>query len=255
MTIFDGHLIKSITESNLCPEQFTTLLDESFYPHHTEAILLRTDTATHQHHDLESFFLNDDETQKLASFPLEKRKTQWLFGRVCAKTALLLYEGDENTLSLKDITIRNGVHGRPYAEPSPRLPATTIPDVSISHSHHYALAMAGDGLCGVDIQEPRDSLFRVKERFLRGNEWQRLLPQLTGLSQRDGLNLLWTTKEAIRKALSTSRIPGFLEIYVNNITCTDGQQFILNCRYENHHITVIGCFFNDYSLAATLVKE
>jgi len=87
--------------------------------------------------------------------------------------------------------------------------------LSISHSGGHAAALASPaGPCGLDIQQLSPALAGIKERFSTAGE-RRLLqscPQFAQLDKIEQLALLWSAKEAFRKALHLSPLPAFLEM-------------------------------------------
>jgi 4'-phosphopantetheinyl transferase EntD len=97
-----------------------------------------------------------------------------------------------------------------------------IPHISISHSGRYAMAVAAAAPCGVDIQENRETLGRVRERFCSPAEDRLLTRRLPGLEPSEHLALLWAAKESVKKAVLLEPMPGFLELELTRIDCRHG---------------------------------
>ena len=154
-----------------------------------------------------------DELATLRSFTLPKRREQWRAGRICAKQAIARYLQRHFPAlpcpDARDIRIGNRPSGRPFIDTAN--PALAGLDLSISHSGGFAAALVSATACGIDIQEDAPALERVSERFCRGEE-RDLLPCLPGSGAMQRLNLIWTAKEAARKAARDARMPGFLEL-------------------------------------------
>ena len=91
----------------------------------------------------------------------EKRKTEWLLGRVAAKDAIRLFLKEHYGMELypADIEIAQDRYGQPLVRGAWTEELEHVPVISLSHSDGIAVAVAGDdGQCrgiGVDI-EPLD---------------------------------------------------------------------------------------------------
>lgn len=207
--------------------------------------------------------LDAAECAALANFRLPKRRAQWLTGRLCAKQAVIGYcrrylphlpEPVENLLH-----IGNASTGRPELDRRELAPELSHLDISISHSGDYAIALASSGLCGVDIQQRSDALTRVRERFCLDEEEDLLQRQLCALDKLWQLNLLWAAKEAAKKALSSQRMPGFLEFILSDIKQIDEESFILHFRRKataphSPPLRVAAALFENYALAMCLLE-
>ena len=94
-------------------------------------------------------FLSAGEKVHLAALCAVKRRRQWLGGRLAAKEALIeLFTGQREQWQ-----ITNSADGRPRANFLPD-PGRFRVDISISHSHDLAvaLAVAGGYACGIDVE-------------------------------------------------------------------------------------------------------
>jgi acyl transferase domain-containing protein/phosphopantetheinyl transferase (holo-ACP synthase) len=141
----------------------------------------------------------------------ERRKEDWLAGRVAAKDAvrMFLWERGWGDLWPVEVEIPTGVDGGPEV----RAPGGLDLRVSISHKEGRALAMVAEGVDpGVDIEtvEPRPpeldrSAFTERER-----NWLSEVPD----AERDGWRArLWAAKEAAAKRGRTGlRDPRRMEI-------------------------------------------
>ena len=164
--------------------------------------------------------LHEDELQRAASFKMEKRQTEWLTGRLCAKQAAMHYlpEAQDTSPPLEphQIQVSARESGRPYLDGN--LPAALKQaDLTLSHGAGYAVAMICDTLCGIDIQESNETLRKVQERFCNQEEVQLLEHNLPELQDLQHLTMIWTAKEAVQKALSYHHMPGFADLLLTSL--------------------------------------
>lgn len=152
--------------------------------------------------------LNTVELEQWAGFRLEKRRTEWLGGRLAAKWAAAGLLG-ETAADRRNLMIRSEADGRPFVAAEAH---AATPFISISHSGPLAAALAANLPCGLDLQEPGERIHRVRQRFASQAEADILnaaLPRsFTGTER---LTLLWAAKEAVRKTVRVSPLLGLLE--------------------------------------------
>jgi phosphopantetheinyl transferase len=165
------------------------------------------------------------EKSRLAEFSYARRRREWLGGRMAAKYAFLSLVGkgygpEFGRWSAWEVAA--GENGRPYIRDAGSLRAAII-DVSISHSHDWAAAMAvNNGHCGVDIQKITPQVLKVKERFMDAAE-HGILAQVCGRRQESSqLTMLWAAKEALKKASGTKKMPGFLDMKLKRAVQQEG---------------------------------
>jgi len=212
----------------------------------------------------EKQILHDNELAEARKFSLDKRQQEWLTVRICAKRATLQYygaiAGSKTPLSPREIRILNEPNGRPKLGGS--LPAELQhADLSLSHGAGYSLAIVADSRCGIDIQEPRDAILRVREKFCTLEE-EELLKQVLGeLPERQYLTLMWTAKEAAKKTLSHSRMPGFSELILTTLephAAGWAIELLVSSRQFKEYpptLNVIAELYEEYSLALCLSGE
>lgn len=172
---------------------------------------------------LASNWLTDVERQEFKRYSFPKRRAEWLSGRICAKQAIvgLLGSGDRaRRIEPMDITIAIAPSGRPFCTFNGDEHRPPGLDFSISHSHGKAVGIAGEGLCGVDIQYLSDTLFKVKDRYC--TEIETAILDITSLDELSQLGMLWVAKEAIRKCLSDTKLMGFLDMRLERIVPEHG---------------------------------
>lgn len=144
--------------------------------------------------------LSPAEMDRLATFRLDKRRREWLGGRLAGKQALLLLTGTDH--AAHTISILPDKHGRPrLTAPLP----PPLPSLSISHSGTLAVAMASRSHhCGIDVQEIVPRIERLADRIGDPLELA-LLTQAIDSDTTTRLTMLWTAKEAAKKSLLSDR--------------------------------------------------
>ncbi|HIJ90323.1 MAG: 4'-phosphopantetheinyl transferase superfamily protein [Desulfobulbaceae bacterium] len=158
---------------------------------------------------LASEYLSPDELEQWRGFNLEKRRAEWLGGRIAAKWAAAGLLG-ETAMTWRNLVIRTEAGGRPYVATETH---AAPPFISISHSGPLAAALAANFPCGLDIQEPGAKIHTVRDRFVSPEEEDILSASLPeSFTETERLTMLWAAKEAIRKMVRTTPLPGFLEI-------------------------------------------
>lgn len=131
-----------------------------------------------------------------------RRRRQWLNGRVAVKDAVraLVWQTlGERPFYPKSILVQNHESGQPFVTPHIRRDFPESLQVSIAHKDLFAVAAAGTGPVGVDIEriEARDESF-LRTAFTA--EEIALLPQ----DDRDTwITRFWVAKEVIAKQMGT----------------------------------------------------
>ncbi|NNK94311.1 MAG: 4'-phosphopantetheinyl transferase superfamily protein [Desulfobacterales bacterium] len=215
-------LLSLIDQSNspLLPENLKLLISSCLSAKRHSVTLIDT-PSTHNGSETAaaSNWLSTEERLQFERYSFEKRRLEWLSGRICAKQAVLqlLEEQDSSkTFRPEDIVIRNSPSGRPFVQTSSLPVSFEDIDISISHSHGKAAGLAGHGYCGIDIQYLNGALFKVRDRYCSDIE----MAILNDVSADElvQLGLLWVAKEAIRKCLSVIKIAGFLEMRLDQVS-------------------------------------
>jgi 4'-phosphopantetheinyl transferase len=146
-------------------------------------------------------FLSSQELNQLAEKRFPKRRNEWLHGRWVAKQLLHLQHPLCKKLPLTEIIIQREASGAPFAclEDGTRLPGS----LSITHSSSLAasaLELEVGCKVGIDLEkiEPREpgifkTFFTVAEISYIQSLPKEDLPE--------GVNLIWSAKEAVLKAL------------------------------------------------------
>jgi 4'-phosphopantetheinyl transferase len=208
------------------PDFFKKAVAELFSQHRYGAVLLRQDEIGAACPPEQ--FLSEQELERYQNYRLPKRRCEFLGGRICAKLALQQYHS-ELPLPPQLIEIASAPDGRPLFS----LPAETILSdlhLSISHGGHLVGAAVAEVPCGLDLQPIRDNLVRVREKYCLPEEERLLQSSLSALDEQWRLALLWTAKEAVKKALSYRRMYGFLELMLTALRPLTSTCFGLSLR-------------------------
>uniref|UniRef100_UPI0040570F7E 4'-phosphopantetheinyl transferase family protein n=1 Tax=Candidatus Electrothrix sp. TaxID=2170559 RepID=UPI0040570F7E len=155
-------------------------------------------------------------------FKYMKRKKEWLGGRIAAKAALLApwTSLPDYMQALSSITVLPNKHGRPLIQ---ELPVCLVakkgkPVISISHSDDFAMALVRPrGSCGLDLQKISTKLAGLSSHFATDAELHRLAEQ-AGCDEDTRLTMLWTTKEALKKAVLHDQSVIFSETELQEVT-------------------------------------
>lgn len=174
----------------------------------------------------------------------EKRKNEWLLGRIAAKDAVrqLIKERFGKQLGMHDVEVLADTSQAPYVV---LFEQAGIPGISVSISHTDGLAGAiaipsSEGRAGIDIEEirPRDPGF--EELFLTSSELDYVRSFAHG-KQAAEITRLWAAKEALFKALhGKAELTSMhsVEILPDADTVVlevNGERFIVTSRLSENH--------------------
>jgi 4'-phosphopantetheinyl transferase len=145
---------------------------------------------------LASIQLSEEEMARFLTYTNEQRKKQWLAYRNILRhlvpethPANLLYDN----------------HGKPSLCAAPGF-------ISVSHAGNYAAAVySREQPVGIDIEQLRDRIERVKNRFLSDRE----LEAINDENQLEKLYILWGAKEAIYKLHGGPDVDFRNDIYIH----------------------------------------
>lgn len=209
-------------------------------------LLLSTDELRNQ-------WLSEEEMHRHSSFKLEKRRNEWLSGRVCAKLAAAQMRHISTGSGYKEVIVVNAPGGRPSLQVQGQDKSRSF-DISISHSGKLAAAFLANDFCGVDIQETNETLLRVKERYCSTNDEIKLKIFFNSAPGATELNLLWSAKESIRKALSHCHVPDFLALNLSRIETIPPDLYALHFSYRDQTVSTICVVYKNYCLALCVQK-
>jgi len=141
-------------------------------------------------------FLNENEKEHLKGFRFPVKREGFLLGRLAAKRALgeLLGEPD-----LRKIEIHSGIYGQPLV----RHPRAGAVDVSVSHSHGLAVALAfpAEYPMGIDLETVAAVPAATIIGELAASPAEYAWLATGGVDEATACCVLWTAREALGKAL------------------------------------------------------
>ena len=144
-----------------------------------------------------------DEEEFSADLILDKKE----FENLKQKSPKRLIEKQMVRQMLKKIIpnhkIRYHENGQPYLEPFDKF-------VSVSHSFPYAVLAISEKKIGVDIEQVKDRIDKIKHKFLHPKEIDWLSRAESGIEH---LTAIWCIKEALFK-IHSSKQWSFKEFYV-----------------------------------------
>ena len=209
----------------------------------------------------ETGLLHPHEIRRCHTYRLAKRQGEFLAGRLCAKMALIAY-GVETGLNLPApaaLEIASDENGRPFIDATPE--TGEVPQISITHGGAYAAALAAQGPCGIDLQPHKENLLRVREKYCSTAEERRLCRFFPEMAQVVRLALLWTAKEAAKKALACRHMPGFLQLELLSGKKIDGGNILtLGVAVKAEApwpatVDIAATTFHDHGLAVCLLAK
>lgn len=198
--------------------------------------------------------LSPAEHQYFQRFKYMKRKKEWLGGRIAAKAALFafLQQPDQD---LRSITILPNKHGRPIIEHLPASPSRQAPTLSLTHSDGYALALVrSDVTCGLDLQEISTKLAGLTTHFATETELQLLADQLR-YDEDTRLTMLWTVKEALKKAVLHDQSVIFSETELQETSQLTDSTWRFLCKVQGQQQSVLVYLLPPYILSITEKEE
>ena len=141
-------------------------------------------------------FLNENEKEHLKGFRFPAKREGFLLGRLAAKRALaaLLEEQD-----LRRIEIHSGIFGQPLV----RHPRAGMVDVTVSHSHGLAVALAfpAEYPIGIDLETVSAVSAATVIGELEASPAEYAWLATGGVDEATACCVLWTAREALGKAL------------------------------------------------------
>jgi phosphopantetheinyl transferase len=147
--------------------------------------------------DLAEKALSDEEAHRLQKMS-PKRRITYLAARLCCKSLYRELSGDlKSPASYLTTVSPDGV--RPCC---PVIEDQKAAFCSVSHDSRFAIAVASNVPIGVDVEEISERVCRSREVYM--NERERSLVEGSPLGEIEASVRIWTTKEAMAKALDMS---------------------------------------------------
>ncbi|MCI5142458.1 MAG: 4'-phosphopantetheinyl transferase superfamily protein [Candidatus Electrothrix sp. ATG1] len=192
-------------------------------------------------------------------FQYMKRKKEWLGGRIAAKAAMLTFSRASDNQKLNSITILPNKHGRPIAEKVPACLSAQGSEliISLSHSDCFAVGLARltrkGASCGVDLQKISTKLAGLTSHFATDEELQ-LLAKQADCDEDIRLTMLWTAKEALKKALLHDQSVIFSATELQEIALVSDSIRRFTCTVQGQCHSVLVHTLSPYILSITEEK-
>jgi phosphopantetheinyl transferase len=163
---------------------------------------------------IEEYFC-PEERKEILLLDIPKRKNDYIQGRVAAKKALqCLYKVADPQI----FNIKSGFFGQPIV--ISLLKRNFIADVSITHSHGKAAALAFTNEIPMGIDIEKIDLIKINNIANRLSKQEHEMIR-TAQSVEERIFTLWSAKEALSKALLTGLNASFSIYEINNIKGID----------------------------------
>jgi 4'-phosphopantetheinyl transferase len=176
------------------------------------AILEITDTENLLN-NIDSFknILHNKEIEKLHTLHFPKRKISYLLGRLVAKRALSILDPQ---IVLKKLFINNGIFNQPLIEHQENF------EISISHSANVGVGLAFPKFhpAAIDIEQINTKQITAIQSCLTAVELK-LIEDFSDLNV--AYFALWTTKEALSKAIKCGLAVNFKVLEISKIKQCD----------------------------------
>ncbi|MGE0712454.1 MAG: 4'-phosphopantetheinyl transferase superfamily protein [Planctomycetota bacterium] len=167
--------------------------------------------------------LSAAERARQEEFPAEKRRQDWLLGRVAAKQAVrdALVRAGAPAPGWDEFEVLSAPCGAPRVVGLPAVGLAAAPVVSLTHGHGHAAAWAllGAGLPGVDLERIKPRPAGTLRFYLHEPEREWLAALAPSEGERAGPRdvaavVLWALKEAAFKTIQPPRGTGLLDVVV-----------------------------------------
>jgi len=158
----------------------------------------------------------------------ERRRRQWLRGRIAAKDAVRLLLEDRYHLeaSYADIEISSNKYGQPVVNGELVAKLGCRLCLSISHSGEVAASVAGECFdrkgVGIDVERLDESHEGLEEAGFIASE-RALLDDLVASGRKEWVLRLWCSKEAVAKALGRGMMGNPYSLVIEDVDVETGR--------------------------------
>ena len=184
--------------------------------------------------------LSDRETDRFKKMGIERGKS-YLGARLCCKRIFRQLSGDDRQTPASAITTVSPDGIRPCC---PVKGKDSGAFCSVSHDSRFAIAVASHNPIGVDVEEISEKV--LKSRRLYMNEKERALVKSSSLGDIEASIRIWTTKEAVSKALGISLAESWKRVSVKDIGISRSMMEIdtkdhtaFHDAIDNHLFTIV----------------
>lgn len=213
------------------------------------------DALSKNYEDYEPLFSEEEWSKLFNKKMTTKRKREHLAGRLVAKCAIAWTESTEKGAAhpFSEITIQVDEHGKPFG-----LIGQERKELSISHSHEWAVASVSTRPHGIDLElsEKREPVF-LKEAFTK-TEIKELTKfvKSSNVTQDMAITMAFSAKEALLKQIGLGLKGGLKKTILKKITeqkMDDGSTYYqLQLTYQSKEYQVNAQVFDNYVLTTTI---
>ena len=200
--------------------------------------------------------LSPEEQRIFASYSYQKRRKEWLAGRIACKYAVAqLLSESVFPERFRALSVLPGPDGSPELLFSGE--KVLKPAVSITHSGRYAAAMAGTVVsCGIDLQTVSERIRNVVPRFAAQEEIELLRAGTSNMDELERLTLLWSAKEAVKKSLLHDQPVIFQGMNLQRITAGTATSMWMNLAQDTRKTAKVTAYLlGEHALAFTVFGE
>jgi phosphopantetheinyl transferase len=169
------------------------------------------------------------EAKRFASMGPKRRQT-FLMGRLALKLLSRKLSGENWE------TPASGIH---TVMPDGLRPRCPVPDghgpifCSLSHDARFAVAVAGDGEVGVDVERISERILKVRRKFMDPEEMA--LTEASSLGVMEASIRAWSIKEGVVKATGRHLAESWRAAMIADIGYDRSRLTVLGIRYESFH--------------------
>ncbi len=191
-----------------------------------------SDTGRNINNNKFSGSLTVKEAQIFNSLKINKRKIDWLAGRLAAKEALMSHFNIEY---IPYFSILNNIDRSPYIEGNTHL------TLSISHSSDLAIALISKNNIGIDVEKIVDHNRLLLKYYFTNTETHQIKKRNYKVDVDESITKYWTRKEAVSKYLKLGMNINFntLDTVPDQIRI-DNQKYvkIVSEKISNHYLSI-----------------
>ena len=159
-----------------------------------------------------------------------RRRPGFLAARIALKKLYLTIESSDPSVDLCAIETVSADMTRPCCVGPDKVRHEYV---SAAHNRTYAIAVAGRGRVGVDVETKTEVLWRGRHLYMSSSE-QRLVVH-SGLGRLESAVRIWSAKEAAAKALNLDLTNAWREVTLTRIENKRSTAEIQGVRQEVHH--------------------
>ncbi len=171
--------------------------------------------------------LGPTEREQYHALASDARRQEWLHGRAAAKDAVRMWVKRHHGVDLypADVEIINDQEGKPVVTGPWVDRLGGAPQVSISHKNMVAVAAAGRGALGIDLERIRSR--EAGFESVAFNEREReILARMNGEKRDEWITRAWCAKEAASKAMGLGLSKGPSTMVVESIEDDHGAMIV-----------------------------